>query len=66
VGDFVDRKIAALRCHRSQVQGGPLDRIDPAAAARFLAKEHYRRAEVGSTDSTFMDALGVQLTSERV
>ena len=37
------RKLAALRCHQSQITNGALDRIGDADAARFLGVEHLHR-----------------------
>ncbi|MGD8601560.1 MAG: PIG-L deacetylase family protein [Gemmatimonadota bacterium] len=59
VGPVAERKLAALCCHRSQVEGGPLDAIEPRDAPRLLGMEHYRHAEVGSADPAFIDALAV-------
>ncbi len=56
VGDAVARKLAALRCHRTQVEGGPFDALDERDA-RMLGTECYRRARVGATGTTFIDAL---------
>jgi len=57
-GPFADRKLAALRCHRSQVAGTPLDDLDERDAARLLGTEHYRRAGVGSQSEVFIERLG--------
>ncbi|MEZ5285697.1 MAG: PIG-L family deacetylase [Vicinamibacterales bacterium] len=57
-GAFARRKLAALRCHRSQVDGDVLDRLPEADAARVLGVEHYRRAEVGARGETLIDRLG--------
>jgi len=56
VGPLAARKLAALRCHRSQVAGGPLDAVDAREASKLLGTEHYRRADVGSADAAFVDA----------
>ena len=37
------RKLAALRCHRSQINGGALARIPDSEAARLLGVEHLHR-----------------------
>lgn len=57
-------KLAALRCHRSQVEGGPLDRIDAHDAARLLGVEHYRHAEVGRPGAAFIDAFATASPAE--
>ena len=54
-GSLASRKLAALRCHRSQVAGGALERLDDERAARFLGIEHYRRAAVGSRAEAFIE-----------
>lgn len=62
-GPLGARKLAALRCHRSQVEGGPLDTIDVRHAGALLGTEHYRRATVGSRAPAFIDALGRPATA---
>lgn len=57
-GAFAQRKLAALRCHRSQMAGDPLDRLPDEDAARVLGEEWYRRADVGSRGETIIDRLG--------
>ncbi len=52
------RKLQALRCHRSQVTGDALDRLTDLAAPRALGVELYRRAAVGASHTTFLDAWG--------
>jgi LmbE family N-acetylglucosaminyl deacetylase len=37
------RKLAALKCHHSQVDGGALARMSDADAVRFLGVEHLHR-----------------------
>ena len=58
-GPLASRKLEALRYHRTQVGGGPLDEIDGDAAARLLGTEHYRRAVVGRQGEAFIERLGV-------
>jgi LmbE family N-acetylglucosaminyl deacetylase len=53
--EFAGRKLAAIRCHRSQLIDDALDFIDPGDAARLLGVEHYRRADVGCPGDTFID-----------
>lgn len=52
------RKVSALRCHRSQVEGSALDCLDERVMARLLATEHYRRANIGAPGDTLLDRLG--------
>ena len=49
------RKLAALKCHASQVAGGALDRLTEAAAPALLGVEQLRRAAVGRQGMTFLD-----------
>jgi LmbE family N-acetylglucosaminyl deacetylase len=45
VADWVDRKLAALGCHRTQMgAGNPFDCLAPADARRWLGTEHFQRA----------------------
>lgn len=56
-GPFAARKLTALRCHRTQVAGGPFDHLSATEAETLLGVEHYRRADVGSTAPAFIDRL---------
>ena len=58
-GPFAARKLAALRCHRTQVAGGPFDHLSAAEAGALLGVEHYRRADVGSTAPAFIERLAM-------
>ncbi len=58
VGPLAVRKLAALKCHRTQLRQDPLDRLGDDEAVRLLAVEHYRRADVGARTSTFLDKWG--------
>jgi N-acetyl-1-D-myo-inositol-2-amino-2-deoxy-alpha-D-glucopyranoside deacetylase len=51
------RKLAALRCHASQVADGTLALATDEDAARFLGIELYRRAGVGASHMTLLDRL---------
>jgi LmbE family N-acetylglucosaminyl deacetylase len=59
------RKVAALRCHRTQTEGTALDLVDERKAARLLATEHYRRAEVGARGETLVARLGLSVAAAR-
>jgi LmbE family N-acetylglucosaminyl deacetylase len=61
--EYAARKLAALRCHRSQIAGDGLDRLPEDQAARLLGVEHYRRAEVGAQGEAFIERLGSRLGS---
>jgi len=56
-GTFAARKLAALRCHRTQVADGPFDQLSASEAEALLGVEHYRRADVGSTAPAFIERL---------
>jgi N-acetyl-1-D-myo-inositol-2-amino-2-deoxy-alpha-D-glucopyranoside deacetylase len=51
------RKLAALRCHRSQLAGDALDLLSDEEARRLLGVEYFRRADVGSRDDAFIERL---------
>jgi N-acetyl-1-D-myo-inositol-2-amino-2-deoxy-alpha-D-glucopyranoside deacetylase len=57
-GPMAARKLAALRCHRTQVEGSELDHVDAREAARLLGIEHYRRGRVGARGDTFIERFG--------
>lgn len=56
-GPHAARKLAALRCHRTQVSGGPFDQLSALEAETLLGVEHYRRADVGSAEPAFIERL---------
>ncbi len=54
----VDRKVDALRCHRSQIDAhSPFTWLTPSQAARLLGPEYFVRAGVGHRGLTFLDEL---------
>jgi N-acetyl-1-D-myo-inositol-2-amino-2-deoxy-alpha-D-glucopyranoside deacetylase len=53
--DVASRKLAAIRCHQSQLADDALTFVSESDAARLLRVEHYRRARVGSRRATFID-----------
>jgi LmbE family N-acetylglucosaminyl deacetylase len=57
VGRFAPAKLAALRCHRTQVEGDPVDALTEAEAREALGLELYRRAGVGAAGATFLDRI---------
>ncbi len=58
VSALMPRKLAAIRCHRSQMGAGhPFDRIDEADLRRWLGTEHFRRAAIGSSDGKVLEVL---------
>lgn len=63
VTDWVPRKLAAIRCHRSQMGAGhPLDKINEAEARRWLGAEHFRRATAESPTASILEPLGLVLS----
>ena len=58
VRDWIDRKLAAIRCHRTQVgAGSPFLWIDEEDAKRLLGQELFRRAEVGADAPDVLEPL---------
>jgi len=51
------RKLAALRCHRTQLAGDALDFLSDEEARRLFGVEYFRRADVGSRDDAFIERL---------
>lgn len=59
VRGVIDRKLAALRCHASQVgPTHPLTHVDQTIAARWLGTEFYHRATDRPGTGSFLDELG--------
>lgn len=56
-GPLAARKLAALRCHVSQFADSAFARLTADDAA-LIAREHYRRAEVGAAGLTLLDRIG--------
>src|SRR5437762_14078645 len=57
---WVPRKLAALRCHQTQMGGRdhPMARIDEDDARRWLGIEYFRRAESGRDAAVVREQLG--------
>jgi len=51
------RKLAALRCHRTQLAGDALDLLSDEEARRLLGVEYFRCANVGSMEDAFIEQL---------
>jgi LmbE family N-acetylglucosaminyl deacetylase len=58
VTEWVARKMAALRCHQTQMgPNNPFARLGAAEATRWLAIEHFRRA-IGASGNTLLELIG--------
>jgi len=58
-GPLAVRKLAAIRCHASQFHASAFAALTADDAA-LLAREHYRRADVGAAGLTLLDRIGTQ------
>lgn len=56
-GALAPRKLAAIRCHASQFAESAFAALS-ADDAPLIAREHYRRAEVGAAGLTLLDRIG--------
>jgi LmbE family N-acetylglucosaminyl deacetylase len=54
-GAFAARKLAAIRCHRTQLGNDALHLLSDAEAVSLLGTEHFHRASVGSTREAFIE-----------
>jgi LmbE family N-acetylglucosaminyl deacetylase len=65
VRPWTARKMAALRCHRTQMgAANPIAWIDDDDARRWLGVEYFRRADLGGTTSqSVLEALSEPVTS---
>jgi len=64
VGEWAGRKLAALRCHRTQMgPHNPLVWIDEAEARRWLGTELFRRAPIASAGAAILEPFGERVTS---
>lgn len=57
-GAYATRKLAAIRCHTSQLPGNALAQIPDDDAADLIGLELYRRAPVGRKGETFIEQFG--------
>jgi LmbE family N-acetylglucosaminyl deacetylase len=59
VRDWVARKLAALRCHRTQMgPNNPMAWIDEEEARRWLGAEQFRRAPIAAAGEPLLEHLG--------
>ncbi len=54
-GSYATRKLAAIRCHTSQLQHNALAHVQDEYAASLLGLELYRRATIGWQGDTFIE-----------
>ena len=54
-GSYATRKLAAIRCHSSQLPSNALAHLQDEDSARLLGLELYRRATVGCQGDTFIE-----------
>ena len=57
VRSVAGQKLAALRCHASQVAGGALERLRDEDAPECLGLELFRRAPIGDQRETWLDRM---------
>lgn len=55
VAAFCGRKLAAMRCHQTQLAGGPVGSMTELDAVRLFGTEHFHRAPVGSSGQAFIE-----------
>jgi LmbE family N-acetylglucosaminyl deacetylase len=59
VRDWVPRKLAALRCHRTQIgPDNPIAWIDEEEARQWLGREQFRRSPLGTAGEPILEHLG--------
>ncbi len=64
VRDWAGRKLAALRCHRSQMGArNPIAWVDDADMRRWLGAEHFRRAPMGAAGRSVLEELAESIGS---
>lgn len=64
VRDWVERKLGAIRCHRSQMGSGhPFAQLDEAKARRWLGVEHFHRAPIDTAGEPILELLGQPVSS---
>jgi LmbE family N-acetylglucosaminyl deacetylase len=62
VRDWTGRKLAALRCHRTQMGArNPIAWVDEAGMRRWLGAEHFRRSAIGAAGPSALDRLAEPL-----
>ena len=54
-GSLATRKLAAIKCHLTQLDDSALTLVEECDAERLLGIEYYRRSEVGSRGDAFIE-----------
>jgi LmbE family N-acetylglucosaminyl deacetylase len=66
VADWAERKLAAIRCHRSQTgRDDPFGQIGAEQARRWLGLEHFHRAPIDPCGESVLEAVGEPVTEVR-
>ena len=64
VADWVQRKLAAIECHRTQLGWGhPFSQIDEVDARRLLGVEYFHRADIPTTNLPLLEGLSLETRS---
>ena len=63
VGRFAARKLAAIKCHRTQLEDDALALVAARDAAHLLGTEQFHRADVGSRGDAFIEQFASNLRS---
>jgi LmbE family N-acetylglucosaminyl deacetylase len=63
VGRFAARKLAAIKCHRTQLEDDALALVAARDAVQLLGTEHFHRADVGSSGDAFIERFASNLRS---
>jgi LmbE family N-acetylglucosaminyl deacetylase len=63
VGRFAARKLAAIKCHRTQLEDDALALVAARDAAQLLGTEQFHRAGVGSCGDAFIERFACSIRS---
>ena len=63
LGRFAATKLAAIKCHRTQLEDDALAMLAARDAAHLLGIEQFHRADVGSRDAAFIEHFASNLRS---
>lgn len=65
VGPFAATKLAAIKCHRTQLDDDALAQLTGRDAVRFLGTEQFHRAGVGASGDAFIECLALSSSGGR-